>query len=169
MYFTISKCPSKQAARRGVELVLVPIFGHVTRLYRPQFTVCGGGVYVGATFYQHAHNLKVAWWDKKWERSGVYYHEGLGGTEIQYFFHRRKTRKSTVFVEQPLALPGLLKTSKSFDRVIFLQIPAAAAHQRGGAPSIVSPSKVTLPACSTLAQHIDKKCSVKFVQLLNNT
>ena len=31
-------------------------------------------------------------------------------------------------------------------------VPAAAAHQRGGAPSIVSPSNVTEPGCSTLAQ-----------------
>ena len=64
----------------------------------------------------------------------------------------------TVFAEQPLAFTCLLKTSNSFDSAINLQIPAAAAHQRGGAPSIVSPSKVTLPACSTLAEHLDKKC-----------
>merc|ERR1719382_2003462 len=37
--------------------------------------------------------------------------------------------------------------------------PAAAAHQRGGAPSIVSPSKVTLPACSTEAQHLSTRYS----------
>lgn len=31
--------------------------------------------------------------------------------------------------------------------------PAAAAHHKGGAPSMVSPSNVTDPGCSTLALH----------------
>ena len=38
-------------------------------------------------------------------------------------------------------------------------IPAAAAHHNGGAPSIVSPSKVTDPGCSTLAKQRSTKYS----------
>merc|ERR1719461_222808 len=37
--------------------------------------------------------------------------------------------------------------------------PAAAAHQRGGAPSMVSPSNVTEPGCSRLAQHLSTRYS----------
>ena len=43
-------------------------------------------------------------------------------------------------------------------------LPAAAAHQSGGAPSMVSPSKVTLPACSTdiyVHDQIKKKSKIK--------
>ena len=69
---TISKCPSKQAARRGVEFVFV----------------------------------------------------------VELTFAPRSTKSLTIWV-----------------------CPAAAAHHRGGAPSMVSPSNVTDPACSTSARH----------------
>ena len=69
---TISKCPSKHAARRGVEFVFV-----VELTLAPRYT----------------NNLTIVVW------------------------------------------------------------PAAAAHHNGGAPSMVSPSNVTDPACSTSALH----------------
>ena len=85
-YLTISKCPSKQAARRGVEFVFV-----VELTFAPLFT----------------SRRTISRWPEGMWLNAQHHHQ------------------------------------KDWDQ------PAAAAHHSGGAPSMVSPSKVTLPACST--------------------
>ena len=104
-YFTISKCPSKQAALKGVELVFVVEF-----TFAPLFT----------------SSRTISKWP-----AIIFRRIDMIVTTM--------TRRISRWVE--FIVP---------QRWIW---PAAAAHHSGGAPSIVSPSKVTLPAWDNILNN----------------
>ena len=105
-YFTTSKCPSKQAALKGVELVFVVEF-----TFAPLFTSSRTISKWPAIIFRRIHITVMTMTDR------------------------------TSWVE--FIVP---------QRWIW---PAAAAHHSGGAPSIVSPSKVTLPAWDNIFSITD--------------